>query len=76
MRITITHDPVHGHAWDSQTLSLRPDGAFEFAGLRPDSYSVFASVKGYRLPANPIGTVEVKMEHDVADFTMSLEPKN
>lgn len=42
MRMTIGSD----RTFDSQTAMLAADGRFEFGGLRSDSYSVFASVKG------------------------------
>jgi hypothetical protein len=70
MRITIGPDPVKGHGFDSQTVPLGHDGAFEFTGLRPDTYSIFASVRGY------LGSEEMTMEKDVEDFKITLQPRN
>ncbi len=75
MRVTISADK----ASDSQTIFLPSDGSFEFNGLAPGKYQVFASVRGYRTPqwdyrmkTDPPGTVQV--EHDINDFILKLEP--
>lgn len=75
MRVTISADK----ATDSQTIFLRSDGSFEFNGLAPGKYQVFASVKGYRAPtwdyktqSDPPGTVQI--EHDINDFVLTLDP--
>jgi len=75
MRVSIRADP----AFDTQTVPLRPDGTFEFMGLAPGKYQVFASVRGYRAPqwdyrmkTDPPGTVYV--EHDINDFLLTLDP--
>jgi len=75
MHITIGPHPVQGHGVDAQTVAVLTDGSFEFAGLRHDTYSVFTSVKGYDMPGNPNGTVTVKIEHDLDDFTLTLAPE-
>jgi hypothetical protein len=71
MRITISSD----RAFDSQTTSLRPDGAFEFSGLAKGGYTVFTSVKRYRLKASPYGSMRVTVDKDAADFVMTLDPQ-
>lgn len=71
MRITISSD----RAFDSQTTSLRPDGAFEFSGLAKGGYTVFASVKGYRLKESPNGAMVLGLEKDTSDFVMTLSPR-
>ena len=75
MRVSIAGD----RAFDTQTAPLRPDGSFEFGGLAPGKYQVFASVRGYRAPqwdyrmkTDPPGTVRV--EHDISDFLLTLDP--
>ncbi len=75
MRVSISAD----RAWDSQTVFLQPDGGFEFSGLAPEKYQVFASVKGYRAPqwdykmkTDRPGTVQV--ERDIDDFVLVLDP--
>src|SRR5271156_992571 len=45
-RITIESE----RTWDFQTVTLGPDGRFEFAGLFAGDYTVTAGVKGYSLP--------------------------
>jgi len=77
-------------AFDSQTVTLPSTGTFEFIGLAPGSYSVFASVKGYSPP--PMAPVSVKaedgrtltytprpppvsIEHDIGDFLITLHPE-
>lgn len=69
MRITITSD----RAFDSQTAVLGKDGAFEFSGLAKGSYKVFASVKGYSMPANRIASFA--LDSDVERYLLTLEPK-
>jgi hypothetical protein len=75
MRVTVGADK----ASDTQTIFLRSDGRFEFSGLAPGKYQVFASVKGYRAPIwdyktrpDPPGTVLI--EHDVDDFVLTMDP--
>ena len=48
MRITIS--PEGG--CDSQTVIIRRDGRFEFAGLSSGKYGILPSVRGYALPGN------------------------
>lgn len=54
MRVTVSSQT----AFDSQTISLPPDGAFQFVGLAAGDYDVFASVKGYSSP--PVPPVSVR----------------
>lgn len=75
MRVFISADTTR----DSQTILLRPDGSFEFAGLASGKYVVAASVKGYRPPQwdyrsgqDRPGTVQV--DRDIADFVLVLDP--
>jgi hypothetical protein len=49
---------------------LPPSGRFEFAGLAPGGYSIFASAKGYSPP--PMAPVSV--ERDVDNFIITLHP--
>jgi hypothetical protein len=75
MRVTISADKTN----DFQTIFLQNDGSFEFSGLAPGKYQVFASVKGYQAPrwdyktqSDPPGTVEI--EHDINGFVLTLDP--
>lgn len=68
MRITLSAD----RAWDSQSITLAPDGRFEFKGLAKGVYEVFASVKGYRAPEGATG--EVLVRGDVANFVVTMNP--
>src|SRR5258708_10461018 len=61
MRITISSE----RAFDSQTAILAPDGSFAFDGLAKGSYTVFASVRGYR-PASGTSTA-LTLDGDVTD---------
>jgi len=38
-------------------------------------YSIFASVRGYRLSSNPYGSMPLRVENNVADFVMRLDPQ-
>lgn len=86
MTVTISSE----EAFDSQTVTLPSTGTFEFIGLAPGSYSVFASVKGYSPP--PMAPVSIKaedgriqtytpppppvsIEHDIGDFVITLHPE-
>jgi hypothetical protein len=71
MRVTIGSD----RAFDSQTTVLSSDGAFEFSGLAKGSYTIFASVKGYRLTSSRFGSMPLTLENDVSDFVMALDPQ-
>lgn len=87
MRVTISSE----RAWDTQTAMLPPEGRFEFVGLARDSYSVFASVKGYTLPKAPVsvkgedGSVTTYpfgvappflIDRDVDNFVITLQTEN
>jgi len=69
MRVTITSQRTR----DYQTTLIRADGHYEFAGLAPADYSVFASVKGYQLK---IGTDEIvaSIQGDMDNVDMVLDP--
>jgi hypothetical protein len=75
MRVTISADPGRGHAWDSQTVLLATDGSFEFTGLRADTYSVFASVRGYEMQDAEYGTLQWKVDSDVDGFVITMARK-
>ncbi|MBN1568677.1 MAG: carboxypeptidase regulatory-like domain-containing protein [Acidobacteria bacterium] len=75
MRVSISTD----QGFDTQTVPLNQNGSFEFLGLAPGKYEVFASVRGYRAPAwdyrsrtDPPSTV--KIEQDLENFVLSLDP--
>ncbi len=65
MRVTI----VSERAWDHQTAMLPPDGKFEFVGLAPNDYSLFASVKGYSRPGKPISVTKKKADGSTVTIT-------
>ncbi|MFY9726767.1 MAG: carboxypeptidase-like regulatory domain-containing protein [Bryobacteraceae bacterium] len=69
MRITIS--PEGG--CDSQTVIIRRDGRFEFAGLSSGKYEILPSVRGYALPGNQ-DTIEMTIDQDMDDFAIALEP--
>ena len=67
MRITVSSE----RAFDSQTAILAPDGSFAFGGLAKGSYTVFASVRGYR-PASGSPTA-MTLDGDVTDYVLTLD---
>jgi hypothetical protein len=67
MRITVSSE----RAFDSQTAILAPDGSFAFGGLAKGSYTVFASVRGYR-PASGRPTA-MTLDGDVTDYVLTLD---
>jgi len=75
MRVTIGSD----RSFDSQTAVLASDGGFEFTGLAKGGYTIFASVRGYRLKPDGNASrrmdLNLTMDRDVNDFTMTLEPQ-
>jgi hypothetical protein len=58
---------------DSQTLTLTPDGAFEFKGITRGVYMIIPAVKGYR-PHNGPPMLETLFEGDVSNWAAVLEP--
>jgi hypothetical protein len=67
MRITISTE----RGADSQTAILAPDGSFAFGGLAKGTYTVLASVRGYR---SAEGTpASVTLDGDMTDFTLALD---
>lgn len=85
MRVTVSSES----AFDSQTISLPPDGAFQFVGLAAGDYDVFASVKGYSSPPLPPVSVKAKngrtytytpprppvsVDRDIDNFLITLHP--
>jgi hypothetical protein len=75
MRVTINTS----RGFDAQTTVLQPDGSFEFGGLAPGKYEVFASVRGYRAPpwdyrsqTERPGTVEI--DRGVDGFVLTMDP--
>ena len=70
MRINLFSDRVR----DSQTLTLAPDGLFEFKGLTRGVYSLAPSVKGYEWRDNQ--STELLIERDVSNLAVLLQPAN
>jgi hypothetical protein len=68
MRMTLGAD----RAWDSQTVTLAPDGGFSFAGLPTGVYSLGPSVKGYELAEGV--DVEALVNRDIDALTIGLRP--
>jgi hypothetical protein len=71
MRININPD----RGFDSQSTVLGQDGAFEFSGLAQGGYSIFASVRGYRLKSSQFGMMPLNIATDAGDFVMTLDPR-
>jgi hypothetical protein len=69
MRVNVFADRVN----DRQTLTLPPDGAFEFKGLAKGVYSLGPAVKGYQ-PQDPERPTEFLIEGDRKDFNVTLHP--
>jgi len=69
MRVNVFADRVR----DRQTLTLQPDGAFEFKGLGKGVYSLGPAVKGYQ-PQDPERPTECLIEGDQKDFNVTLFP--
>jgi hypothetical protein len=65
-------------AWDSQAVSLRPDGRFEFQNVPTGDYSLSASVQGYHMSEkNPNlsgSTIDGRIAADLDDFIILLDP--
>lgn len=87
MRVTVSSE----RAFDSQTISLPPDGTFQFVGLAAGDYDVFASVKGYSSPPVPPVSVKgkggrtytytpppppISVNHNVDNLVITLHPKS
>jgi hypothetical protein len=68
MRINLFSDRVP----DSQTLTLAPDGLFEFKGLGRGVYSLSPSVKGYEVQDTQ--STELLIEGDVSELAVFLQP--
>jgi hypothetical protein len=68
MRITIGA----GRGFDSQTVSISPDGRFEFVSLPRGRYQIFTSVRGYRLR----DTIDLAIDRDVDNFPIILDTTN
>jgi hypothetical protein len=71
MHITIGPD----RGFDTQTTEIASDGGFEFSGLVKGGYNIFASVRGYRLLSHRYGSMPLRVENNVADFVMRLDPQ-
>ena len=69
MRVNIFADRVS----DRQTLTLPPDGTFEFKGLAKGVYSLGPAVKGYQ-PQDPERPTEFLIEGDQKEFNVTLHP--
>jgi len=69
MRVNVFADRVN----DRQTLTLPPDGTFEFKGLAKGVYSFGPAVKGYQ-PQDPERPTEFLIEGDQKDFNVTLYP--
>jgi hypothetical protein len=64
-------------AWDSQTVRLPADGRFAFDNVPMGEYSLFPSVKGYRLSdknPNLSWTIEGHLAGDLDNFIILLDP--
>jgi hypothetical protein len=65
-------------AWDSQAVSLRPDGRFEFQNVPTGDYSLSASVEGYHMsirnPNLSRRTIDGRIASDLDNFTILLDP--
>ncbi|HMD70356.1 MAG TPA: hypothetical protein VKF41_03390 [Bryobacteraceae bacterium] len=57
---------------DSQEAALGRDGRFEFAGLAPGQYLVWAAVRGYALPGGEFD-LKVNVEAGMSDLAIKLE---
>jgi len=57
---------------DSQTLTLPPDGLFEFRGLARGVYRLLPSVKGYEV--RDTQSMEMLIEGDVSNLAVLLQP--
>lgn len=69
MRIFISSDTAR----DVQSALLSTDGTFGFLGLAAGNYTLWASVKGYKVPkAN--GGLHVSINRDVRSFHVLLRP--
>jgi hypothetical protein len=68
MRIILDADRVP----DSQTLTLAPDGFFEFRGLARGVYALSPSVKGYDVSGAQ--SMELLIEGDVSNLEVMLQP--
>lgn len=66
-RITIESE----RAWDFQTVTLGPDGRFEFADLFAGDYTITPAVKGYSLP-DGTRSIPVSIDRDVDDWSVVL----
>ena len=71
MRVTIGSE----RAFDSQTAVLSSNGAFEFSGLAKGGYTIFASVRGYRMASSSIGGIALTIEENVGDLVVTLNPR-
>jgi hypothetical protein len=69
MRITVSSEK----AFDSQTAILASDGSFEFGGLARGSYTLFASVRGYRSASG--GPTVMTLDGDMTDYVLRLDPQ-
>jgi uncharacterized GH25 family protein len=69
MRITIVAD----RGSDFQTALIHENGSFEFTGLAKGSYTIFASVKGYRMGSEQFSSLT--LDHDVNDYVLALDPR-
>jgi Carboxypeptidase regulatory-like domain len=69
MEVVITSD----RGWDSQTVTLGPDGHFEFEGLSTGNYSISPAVRGYTLPG-AADNVAVSIDHDLDSRRIVLTP--
>jgi protocatechuate 3,4-dioxygenase beta subunit len=63
-------------ALDSQTVLIRPDGAFSFMGLPTDTYSIVPSVQGF-YPSDQLsalGELSEVIDRDIDNFEIILQP--
>jgi hypothetical protein len=58
---------------DRQTITLPPDGAFEFKGLATGVYVLSPAVKGYR-PLDPEQPLELLIDGDTNNYNVTLKP--
>ena len=69
----VSGDEKDKSAWDSQTVTIGPDGRFEFVGIPAGKYDINPSVRGYRSVSDD-DLIDTTIDRNREDLAITLAP--